>query len=194
MRSAKPAREAGFSFFGPEIRKVKEMKRVAIFGNAGGGKSTLAQALSEASGLPVYYADQLRYRPGGAQVPDAEFARIHGAILQRDAWIMEGFGTLKTTWAGLEAADTLIYIDLPLYRHAAWVVKRLLSAPWSRPTGWPEGASLLKGSLNSFRVLWLCHLHLTPVYRRFLVENGEGKELHHLRSPRQIRAFLGRLG
>ena len=33
------------------------MKKVAVFGNAGGGKSTPAKRLSEISGLPLYSLD-----------------------------------------------------------------------------------------------------------------------------------------
>ena len=33
------------------------MKRVAVFGNAGGGKSTLARKLAELTQLPLYVVD-----------------------------------------------------------------------------------------------------------------------------------------
>jgi adenylate kinase family enzyme len=32
------------------------MRKVAVFGNAGGGKSTLARGLAEVTGLPLYQA------------------------------------------------------------------------------------------------------------------------------------------
>ena len=41
------------------------MKRVAVFGNAGGGKSTLAKRLSEMTKLPLHPIDLIQYRPGG---------------------------------------------------------------------------------------------------------------------------------
>ena len=44
------------------------MKRVAIFGNAGGGKSTLALELAAITGLPLYVLDKIKYRPGGGEV------------------------------------------------------------------------------------------------------------------------------
>ena len=40
------------------------MKRVAIFGNAGGGKSTLARGLAAITGLPLHMVDLLEFRPG----------------------------------------------------------------------------------------------------------------------------------
>jgi adenylate kinase family enzyme len=49
------------------------VKRVAVFGNAGGGKSTLARRLAEVTGLPLYVVDMMQFKPGGAKVPDDEF-------------------------------------------------------------------------------------------------------------------------
>ena len=41
------------------------MNRVAVFGNAGGGKSALAQRLAELTGMPLYVVDMMQFRPGG---------------------------------------------------------------------------------------------------------------------------------
>ncbi|MDP8932876.1 MAG: adenylate kinase, partial [Cyanobacteriota bacterium] len=49
------------------------MKKVAVFGNAGGGKSTLSKRLSEITGLPLYALDKIQYQSGGAEVPDEEY-------------------------------------------------------------------------------------------------------------------------
>lgn len=40
------------------------MKKVAVFGNAGGGKSTLSQNLAQITGLPWVPLDYLQYKPG----------------------------------------------------------------------------------------------------------------------------------
>jgi adenylate kinase family enzyme len=40
------------------------MRRVAIFGNAGGGKSTLARCLAELTHLPLYVVDMMQFRAG----------------------------------------------------------------------------------------------------------------------------------
>jgi len=56
----------------------------------------------------------------------------------------------------LDAADTLVYIDLP-YLVSYWLVtKRLLKGLFIKPEGWPEGSSVLKGSLESYKTLKLC--------------------------------------
>src|SRR5215470_19984474 len=56
---------------------ARRMKRVAVFGNAGGGKSTLARQLAELTGLPLYVVDMMEFAPGGAAVPRDEYLRAH---------------------------------------------------------------------------------------------------------------------
>jgi hypothetical protein len=43
-------------------RKGLDMKGVAVFGNAGAGKSTLARRLIKPPGLPLYLLDLIRAR------------------------------------------------------------------------------------------------------------------------------------
>src|SRR5881394_60108 len=53
----------------------RDMKRVAVFGNAGGGKSTLAGRLAELSGLPLHTVDMMQFRAGGEAVPHDEYLK-----------------------------------------------------------------------------------------------------------------------
>src|SRR3569832_2032228 len=93
------------------------MKRVAIFGNAGGGKSTLAKRLAEITGLPLHPIDSITYQPGGGEIPHAEYLEVHARLLRNELWIIDGFGCPTSAWQRFAAADTLIYVDLPLFRH-----------------------------------------------------------------------------
>ncbi|MEQ5836165.1 adenylate kinase [Marinobacter sp. NFXS9] len=166
------------------------MKKVAIFGNAGGGKSTLARQLADATQLPLYTLDKIQYRPGGERVPHEDYLARHADLLQRDSWIIDGFGCMTSAWERFDAADTLIHIDLPLLTHGYWVTKRLVKGLLVNPEGWPENSPVLKSSLNSYRVLWLCHRKLTPAYRRMIAEAQATKTVHHLTSPRDISRLL----
>ena len=166
------------------------MKRVAVFGNAGGGKSTLARALAELTGLPLYVVDMMQFRTGGAAVPHDEFLKAHAELLQRDAWIIDGYGSVKLSWERFSAADTLVYVDLPFFVHLGWITKRLVKGLFVTPPGWPEGSPVISSSLSSYRVLWSCHRHLTPKYRALVAEAASTKRVHHLRSAREMRGFL----
>lgn len=165
------------------------MKKVAVFGNAGGGKSTLAKALAQRTGLPLHVLDLICYEAGGGAVAPEVYAQRHARLLAQDAWIIEGYGSADTLWRRLRAADTLVYIDLPLALHCWWVTKRLLKGWFAPPEGWPERSPLWRSTLGSYRVLWLCHTRLTPEYRA-CVAAATDKRVFHLRSRADIARFL----
>jgi adenylate kinase family enzyme len=166
------------------------MKRVAVFGNAGGGKSTLARKLAVISGLPLFVIDHLQFRTGGAKVPHEEYLQSHTTLLAEEQWIIDGFGCTKSVWERFEAADTLVHVDLPLPIHALWVTKRLIEGIFVAPHGWPKGSPIIRSSISSYKVLWPCHTHLTPKYRTYVAEAAPRKRVIHLRSKRDIALFL----
>ena len=166
------------------------MRKVAVFGNTGGGKSTLARKLAELTSLPLYPLDMIQYRAGGGEVPHDEYLRAHAELLRRDAWIIDGYGCRKSAWERFASADTLVYIDLPLSTHFLWVTKRLFKGVLVTPEGWPEGSPMISSTINSYRVLWSCHRHLTPKYRELVSETRYHKRVYHLRSSAEIGAFL----
>lgn len=166
------------------------MKKVAVFGNTGGGKSTLSKRLSEIAGLPLHALDKIQYQSGGTEVSREDYLHAHQQILATDRWIIDGFGCKETLWLRLSEADTLVYLDLPLYVHFAWVTKRLMTGFFKPPEGWPSKSPLLKSSLNSYRVLWLCHKYLTPKYRDYIEQVKSIKTVYHIRSTKQISQFF----
>lgn len=166
------------------------MKKVAVFGNAGGGKSTLARRLAELTRLPLYPLDMIQFRQGGGEVPREEYLRKHAELLHRDAWIIDGFGCATSAWERFAAADTLVHVDLPLRTHYWWVTKRLMKGLFVTPEGWPKNSPMWSSTLSSYRVIPLCHRHMTPRYRQLVAEAAASKRVHHLRSPAEVRAFL----
>ena len=166
------------------------VKKVAVFGNAGGGKSTLSRQLAELTDLPLHPLDLIQYNPGGGQVPRERYLQAHAELLQRDAWIIDGFGCITSAWERFAAADTLVYVDLPLLTHHWWATKRLIKGVFVNPEGWPLGSPIWASTISSYRVLWRCHRRLTPRYRQLVAEAAASKRTHHLKSPREIRVFL----
>jgi adenylate kinase family enzyme len=163
--------------------------RVAVFGNAGGGKSTLSKRLAEITGLPMVALDLLKYKSGGGEILYEEYKAAHDRLLQQDQWIIDGYGSLDTIWQRLEVADTLVYIDMPVFRHYWWVTKRFLKGFLVPPENWPENSPLLKSTLNSYYTVWLCHKKLAPKYREYVVKAKESKRVYHLQSPKQVEEF-----
>jgi adenylate kinase family enzyme len=174
------------------------MRKVAVFGNAGGGKSTLARRLAEITGLPLYIIDLIqfpegRYRPeekNGGKISHEEYLSIHTEILGRDRWIIDGFENVALAWERFAAADTLVHVDLPILSHYWGVTERLVAGQFRNPKGWPENTPVWESTLDSYRVVWRCHRRLTPRYRELMAEAASSKRVFHLRSRAQMKAFL----
>ena len=161
-----------------------------MFGNAGGGKSTLAKRLAALTGLPLFPLDLIQFKPGGGKVPHEDYLKAHAELLERGEWVIDGYGCTASAWERFARADTLVYIDLPLFRHRWWVTKRLMKGLFSTPEGWPDNSPMWRSTLDSYKVIGLCHRHLTPKYRQLVAEQAASKRVHHLRSPAEIRVFL----
>ncbi len=170
------------------------MKRVAVFGNTGGGKSTLAARLADITGRPLITLDKIEYLPGGEKIPHDQYLKIHSELVDSEQWIIDGFGCVPSAWERFQKADTLVYVDLPLHTHFYWVTKRFIKGLFVNPPGWPERSPIIKSTLNSYRVLWLCHRKLTPRYRKLVADSQGKKQVYHLRSPGDIKKFLDSSG
>lgn len=168
------------------------MKRVAILGNAGAGKSTLARELASITRLPLHVVDVIQF-PGGKPAPHEEYLRRHEELIREGEWIIDGYGCTKSAWQRFEAADTLIHIDLPLAVHAYRVTKRMVKGFFRTPEGWPKGSPIFASSMSSYRVLLPCHRRLTPKYRAYTSEVAGMKRVVHLRSRRDVKRFLTEL-
>ena len=174
------------------------MLKVAVFGNAGAGKSTLSRRLAEVTGLPLYPLDKLQFPDGryrredenGGKLAPGAFASLHDELIRRQSWIIDGYGTLSATLERIAAADTLVFIDLPVPTLYLGVVKRLLQGLRRTPEGWPEQSPMYRSTLDSLRIVRLCHRQLTPRYRQLVAEAAPSKRVHHLRSRAETEAFL----
>jgi adenylate kinase family enzyme len=92
------------------------MRRVNVKGTSGAGKTTVAAVLAQRLGVPHLELDALHHGPNWAEPTAAEFRQRVTQAMQAapDGWVIDGnyerkLGTLVT-----DAADTLIWIDLPL--------------------------------------------------------------------------------
>ena len=87
------------------------------------------------------------------KVPQHEFLQAHADLLRRDESIIDGFGNAALAWEPFAVADTLIYVDLPLWIHYNWVTRRLIKGLFANPKGWPKivhcGAARLAAIVSS---------------------------------------------
>lgn len=103
------------------------MERILIVGNSGAGKSTMARALSEKTGLPVVHLDRLFWRENWQHIAREEFDALLQQELEKSQWIIDG-NYDRTVSTRLAYCDTVIYLDYPRWQCLLGVVKRVISS------------------------------------------------------------------
>lgn len=166
------------------------MKKIAVFGKPGSGKSRLSKNLASVTGIQLHALDAVVYKPNGDRVDRASYDRAHDKILSSESWIIDGFGPIDSFHKRLNTADTLIYIDLP-YIASYWLVtKRLLKGLAIEPEGWPDGSSILKGTLASYKTLKLCPKFWNDDFMKKLEDISTCKSLYVIRSISELNEFV----
>ncbi|QWI72989.1 topology modulation protein (plasmid) [Bacillus mycoides] len=168
------------------------MKRIMVIGiSAGVGKSTFARKLGKALNINVYHLDALYWKPNWVEASLEEFSKAHQEIVNQGQWIIEG-NYNKTIEIRAERADTIIYLEMPLYVCLYRVVKRwLMNIGKTRPD-MGEGCKE-KIDWDFIKVIY------TTYYprKRKMVERlqalqvlGSKKNIITLRSKREINSYL----
>ena len=106
------------------------MRRVAVRGISGSGKTTTSRRLADLLGVPHVELDALHHGPNWSEATAEELReRVAAAIAAApDGWVIDGGYTSKIGDLAVQHADTLVWLDLPLHV-ALW---RLWRRTWRR--------------------------------------------------------------
>ncbi|WP_436531875.1 topology modulation protein [Actinoplanes sp. HUAS TT8] len=88
------------------------IRRIAIVGNGGAGKTVLANRLGARLGLPVTHLDALRYADDWSPVAEDVFVARQREIVTGERWIIDG-NSLASLPVRAAAADTVLIVDPP---------------------------------------------------------------------------------
>jgi hypothetical protein len=174
---------------------TKNMERVAIIGNAGGGKSVLARKLGVMLDLPVYQFDDLQWQPGWKRAPEDEIWDMHTGWLAQPGWIIDGWGSWEILGQRFAAADTILFVDFPIYLHYWWAVKRQVKAVFNLSQDWPpEGCPALPVTVRLFKLIWTVHFKMRAQLVALIDQYALDTRVIRLQSARDMRSFLGKMG
>lgn len=165
-------------------------KRIAIIGNGGGGKSTLARRLARDLGLPVLHVDSVQFLPGLRRRPVHETRATLDAWAARPEWIIDGFGPMDAIERRFERADLVVFVDMPLWRHYLWAGKRQVQATWRTRPELPPGCSEagLRRTWQLFRVMWRVHREVRPALLDLVGRAEIAPRVWWIRTPAEWRA------
>lgn len=153
---------------------MDSVKKIAVIGNSCGGKTRLSHQLAEKYNLPVIHVDQIQYLEGLKFRPYQESIQILSNIHNQPEWIIDGFGPLDILEDRLRHADHIYMIDLPIYWHYLWAIKRVLSNLWQKQRSELPARSSER-SLNHifklFKTIYQVHTKMRPELLRILARD-----------------------
>jgi adenylate kinase family enzyme len=163
------------------------VKRIAVIGAGGAGKTRLARALGQVLDLPVVHLDAHYYGPRWQPLQPDRWAERQRRLAVADGWVMDGnyAGTLALR---LERADTVVFLDLPPLVCAWQVVRRWALGRLAPAPDLPAG---LRPKLDRrFLAYVLTFRRRRPALLAELARRGSGVALVTLSSRRAVRRFL----
>jgi adenylate kinase family enzyme len=169
---------------------TQTMQRIAVIGNAGGGKTTLCRKLSKIFKIEVHHIDLIQWKPNWQRTPVEEFNIVHESILAQDSWIIDGFGPMEAINKRFALADTLIFIDYPLVIHYWWSMKRQLKTIIKPRDDLPKNCPMLPKTWELIQVMWYVHKQLRPELLKLASQFHTERRLIYLRSPHEMKQFL----
>jgi adenylate kinase family enzyme len=166
------------------------VSRIAIIGNAGGGKSTLARRLAKQRGLRHVEIDQLLWQEGWKLSPADVYLRRHAELISSDGWIIDGLGQQASIPDRLSRATEIILIDMPLWIHFWLAAERQIAWASGRLEHAPGGVSKMPPTDALFRTVWEVERTWMPEVRA-LCANAEanGTAITRIASMEELNAF-----
>ncbi len=93
--------------------------RIHITGNAGAGKTTLANLVADQYRLPVFHLDQLVWMAHWKKAPVDKRKKYEREWISKKSWVIEGVSREVRN-----SADIIIFLDVPRFKCAWRSIKR----------------------------------------------------------------------
>ncbi|WP_413570055.1 hypothetical protein ACLWBD_06140 [Bdellovibrio sp. HCB117] len=167
--------------------KILNIQKISVVGNAGGGKTALSRRLAEIHKLPLTHVDSIQFVAGMNIRPHKESISILTDVQNTDAWVIDGYGPLDIIEKRFRAADRVIFIDFPLWRHYWWCTKRQIQNLWSRREELPEGCNEATWAHTKklYKTLWQVHTKMRPELLRIFARENLKEKVIYVRTLRE---------
>jgi adenylate kinase family enzyme len=160
--------------------------RIAIIGCGGSGKSHLARELGILLDIMPAHLDRLYYDRDWNPVEQQRFAALQRDLVSAPRWIIDG-NYAATLPIRLEAADRVIFLDLPAWGCLWGVAQRRL-----RHGGGQHDAIGVYDRItwNFIRYIGGYRRHMAPRVRQLIAAHAAHIHVVILRDRRAVRRYL----
>lgn len=167
------------------------MRRIILIGSGGAGKSTLARKLGDKLKLDVYHLDSLFWKQNWVGVPRDEQIRVQNELVQKEEWIIDGNygGTMDIR---LNAADTIIFLDLPRTTCVYRAFKRMWQHRGKTRPDMGEGC-VERLDFDFLKWIWNYPKTKRPEILKRLDRLSTNKKVIILRSPKEVKQFIDKM-
>jgi adenylate kinase family enzyme len=162
------------------------MKKVAIIGCGGSGKSHVARTLGNLLEAPVTHLDAMYYDSDWNELPMPEFEARQRELVAEPSWVIDG-NYNSTLPVRLHACDTVVFLDLPAVT--------CLWGALSRQVRHGAGQNQVTGVYNRMhwgviRYIRTYRKKMRPKVLRKLEEHAQHATVVTLTSRRQVHRWL----
>jgi len=90
---------------------MQNTKRIMVIGGPGSGKTTLATQLGKQLNLPVYFMDNMFWKPHWVQRSNMDMQAMLRHAVESDRWVIEGNNSSSFP-DRVSRADAIVFLDL----------------------------------------------------------------------------------
>jgi hypothetical protein len=164
--------------------------RIAIIGNAGGGKTLLSRRIARELALPLFAIDDIQWLPNWIPAPLDKVAAHHATWLENSRWIIDGWGSWEIMRERFTLADCILFVDMPMHRHYIWALRRQLESTLGLRRDWPPpGCRALPITFRLLKHMYRIDKEKMPQLRALLSEKSIQLRVRTLTTPRDVRRF-----
>jgi len=165
------------------------VKRIAIVGCGGSGKSHLARQLGAALDVPVTHLDALYYDEAWKPLPAEQFAALQRDLVAAPTWVIDG-NYASSLPIRLAVADTVVFLDLPALTCLAGILQRRL-----RQGGGQDKATGVYDRITAdfLRYVWNYRRSMRPRVCALIDQHAGHADVVVLTNRRAVRRWLTRV-
>ena len=171
------------------------MKRVCVLATASGcGKTTVGRELARRLGVQFVELDALVHGPNWTETPADELRARLVRVVAGDGWVIDGSYSRKLGTLVLDAADTVVWLDLPVRVWFPRLLRRTARRIGRRETLWNGNRESLRGVVFGRESLfvWAFRSHFRR--RRRYPHELAGYNVVRLRSEAAVDRWLAAVG